>query len=95
MAKSNPIGVRFDDRILSKYPALSPQKILNKLTEKDLNDQIENSKNNSEKLKVEVEPVKVKGDIPPIPKREDFPPGMNGSIDFGVAKNEWKKKYNQ
>ncbi len=29
--------------------------------------------------------------IPPMPKREDFPEGINGAIDFGAAKNIWKK----
>ena len=36
MAKGNPIGVRFDQKIIEKYPDLTPQKILNKLIEQDL-----------------------------------------------------------
>jgi len=30
------------------------------------------------------------GLIPPHPKREDFP----DTLEFGMAKNEWRKKYN-
>lgn len=36
----------------------------------------------------------MKGIIPPMPTRKDFPEGINGAIDYGAAKNEYKKKYN-
>lgn len=101
MAKSNPIGVRFDEKIIEKYPDLTPQKILNKLTEQDLGT-----------VKIQdlttptnvVEPVKPLGsqksnivintlpkNIPPMPVKEV---GEN-SFDYAERKNEWKKKYNQ
>lgn len=98
MAKSNPIGVRFDDKLLEKYAGQSPQKILNQLTEKDLGKvhvQDLNKPTNT------VEPKKPLGDkksnftintnIPPIPVKK----AGEDSFDFAARKNEWKKMYNQ
>lgn len=33
------------------------------------------------------------GVIPPMPVREDYEKGFNGSVDFAAAKNIWKIKY--
>jgi len=78
MAKSKPIGVRFDDRILAKYPTLTPQKILNKLTENDLG--------SPEKFKVKQGKIKVQTDIPI--KKLDLLRGFDEpkKYDFGDAK---------
>lgn len=95
MAKSNPIGVRFDEKLLEKYAGLSPQKILNKLTEKELgkiNIQDLNEPSNTIKPITEKRPSSnyvVNTTIPPIPVRL---PGED-PFDFAARKNEWKELY--
>lgn len=98
MSKSNPIGVRFDDKLLEKYSGLSPQKILNHLTEKDLGKVHIQDLNKPTNV---VEPKKplvdkknnlaINTNIPPMPTRNEG----EDVFDFANRKNEWKKKYNQ
>lgn len=97
MAKSNPIGVRFDDKLLEKYAGLSPQKILNKLTEKELGKvQIQDLTKPTHFVKPITEKKPTTNysintsNIPPMPVKL---PGEN-SFDYAERKNEWKRKYN-
>jgi len=109
MAKSKPIGVRFDERILKKYPDLSPQKILNKLTDMDLRssfiDGIETVKCDPIKLQIKTVKyqapfsgppvtIKIKAENHSIPPIPVRNPGED-IIDFAARKNEWKVKYSQ
>lgn len=93
MAKSNPIGVRFDERLFSKYPGLSPQKILNKLTENDFTTGKPEARVEPDEiypitvtpLRFKIKPVKDQ-DAPPKYKPEKLP--GESAIDYRIRCEE-------
>lgn len=114
MAKTKPIGVRFDKEMLSdmkeKKIAETPQKALNHLTNiynGNISEPKEIKIQDATKPTNVVKPITEKPpttnytintltekeatpepkEIPPMPKKEDY----KDSIEFGMAKSEWKK----
>jgi hypothetical protein len=110
MAKTKPIGVRFNSEQLEQLKkdniADSPQKALNyyeslhKITRQDENkpklDKKKEKVENSVKNWVDENKEQIKG-IVAASTIPEMPVKMEGenSIDFAVRKNEWKKKYGQ
>lgn len=104
MAKTNPIGVRFDleqlEQLKTDKIANSPQKALNYYESLHKNAILPTKEPQGEGKKEKVDNVEQKEnkhsnevnlDQEPMPVRKD---GEN-SIDFAARKSEWKVKYNQ
>lgn len=105
MAKTNPIGVRFDEELLKIVKETagvsSPQKALN-LYEEHFRGKIGGGGSNTRSSYVEdkVEDKTKTDPLPPEDKKPEIPPmpirGVGENvIDFVIRKNEWKAKYNQ